>query len=42
LRDEKGLAEQVAQAGYDRYRECGSASAIGRDLLRELVVRCGR
>ena len=42
LRDEKGLAEQVAQAGYARYRECGSASAIGRDLLRELVVRCGR
>ena len=42
LRDEKGLAEKVAEAGYARYRECGSASAIGRDLLRELVVRCGR
>ncbi|MDP7640470.1 MAG: protein kinase, partial [Candidatus Hydrogenedentes bacterium] len=28
------IAEQVAEAGYARYRECGSASAIGRDLLR--------
>ena len=41
LRDEEGLAERVAEAGYARYRECGSASAIGRDLLRELVARCG-
>ncbi len=41
LRDEKGLAERIAAAGYDRYLECGSAEAIGRDLLRELATRCG-
>ena len=40
LRDERGLAARLAAAGYARYRECGSAAAIGRDLLRNLEVRC--
>ena len=40
LRDERGLAAHLAAAGYARYRECGSAAAIGRDLLRNLEVRC--
>ena len=40
LRDERGLAARLAAAGYARYRECGSAAAIGRDLLRKLEVRC--
>lgn len=39
LRDERGLAARLATAGYARYRECGSAAAIGRDLLRLLDIR---
>ena len=42
LRDEKGLAGQMAEFGYKRYCESGSVASIGRDLLRELTTRCVR
>lgn len=41
LRDEQGLAGQLAEIGYQRYRESGSAAAIGRDLLQKLATCCG-
>ncbi len=40
LRDEKGLAAQMAEFGYKSYCESGSVASIGRDLLRELTTRC--
>jgi glycosyltransferase involved in cell wall biosynthesis len=42
LRDERGLAEHLASAGFARYGDCASAAAIGRDLLQALEARCER